>query len=194
MPDSAPKKLDRRVVRTRRMLRDALIALIEERGYDPITVQDITDRADLARTTFYLHYKDKDELLFSSMQEIYDDLLSRIRPGVMDDDADWRHVAEHADFYRTMLGEHGSTGFVVKLREFLAEVLRRQVLVPLIRAQGDDPRLPLDFMAHYLAGAQVGMMAWWLENDMPHSPEEMAQMGQQMAVNGLLWALNAPDT
>lgn len=57
------KQLDRRVRRTRRALQDSLTSLILEKGYDAVTVEDITDRADLGRTTFYLHYKDKEELL-----------------------------------------------------------------------------------------------------------------------------------
>ncbi len=73
MNTSTPK-IDRRVQRTRQLLRDALMALIVEKGYDAISVQDITDHANVARPTFYLHYKDKEELLLSSVQEIYDDL------------------------------------------------------------------------------------------------------------------------
>src|SRR5438067_9701914 len=72
------KRVDPRVVRTQQMLRDALIALILEKGYDAITIQDITDKAGLRRATFYLHYKDKEELLFAILGETFDELVCKI--------------------------------------------------------------------------------------------------------------------
>ena len=63
-------KMDRRAQRTRELLQKALIELISERGYDAITIQDIVDRANLGRTTFYLHYNSKDELFMSCHEAI----------------------------------------------------------------------------------------------------------------------------
>src|SRR5690348_13436851 len=77
MESITPRKEDRRKERTRQLLRDALLELISEKGYEAITLQDITDRANVARPTFYLHFKDKQDLLFSSIREIYDDLVAR---------------------------------------------------------------------------------------------------------------------
>ncbi len=71
-------KTDRRVSRTRRQLRNALMALILERGYNAVTIEDITERADLGRTTFYLHFRDKEELLVESLEEIAADLKSQV--------------------------------------------------------------------------------------------------------------------
>lgn len=76
------KKLDPRVRRTRQLLRDALVALIDEQGYEKITVQDITQRATLNRATFYLHYRDKLDLLYQSSAEILQELVSSIQPTV----------------------------------------------------------------------------------------------------------------
>src|SRR5688572_15483761 len=72
------RKVDRRIQRTRTLLRDALMRLIIRRGYDEITIQDITDEANVARTTFYLHFSDKDDLLFSTMRDVYEDLFARV--------------------------------------------------------------------------------------------------------------------
>jgi AcrR family transcriptional regulator len=74
---AAAAKIDRRKARTRQLLRDALMALIVEKGYEAISIQDIVDRANVARPTFYLHFKDKEELLFTSLVEIYEELFSR---------------------------------------------------------------------------------------------------------------------
>lgn len=74
------KTLDRRARRTRRVLKDALLALVLEKGYDAVTVEDITQRADLGRTTFYLHYRDKEELLLEAIGSIANDLIARLPP------------------------------------------------------------------------------------------------------------------
>ena len=71
------KKEDRRVGRTRRLMHEALMALIVEKGYETVTVQDILDRADVGRSTFYAHYRDKDELLLSSFEHLRTLLASR---------------------------------------------------------------------------------------------------------------------
>jgi AcrR family transcriptional regulator len=102
-----PRKPDRRVLRTRRQLQDALMALVLEKGYDAVTIEDITERADLGRTTFYLHYKDKDELLMQSLEAVYDDLVDQIQQRTIDEwvaqgQGPWtlafQHAAENAAF------------------------------------------------------------------------------------------------
>ena len=110
--------------------------LIVEKGYESITVQDITDRANVARTTFYLHFNDKEELLFTSMQKIYDGLVSG-HDGFMPmdgqrtnstrvpcDTSDFKHVAEYADFYRMMLSKQGSVVFILRVMSYLTEVIK----------------------------------------------------------------------
>ena len=193
--DENKPRTDRRIVRTRQMLRDALIELIVERGYDAINIQDITDRANVARTTFYLHFTDKDELLFSSMREIYQDLFHSILEGKNDSNmfpmetaVDYLHVQKHADFYRIMVGEHGSPVFITRLRHFLAEAMRDYVIQPLLNA-GAEAKIPVDVLANLLAGAHIGIIAWWLEQDMPYSPEEMARMHEHTLLNGMGWAM-----
>jgi AcrR family transcriptional regulator len=66
------RKIDPRIERTREMLRNALMALIQEKGFDAISVQDITERARLNRATFYLHYRDKQDLLIRTNEEVFD--------------------------------------------------------------------------------------------------------------------------
>ncbi len=73
------KKLDPRVVRTRQMLRDALVATILDKGYDATNIQDITERAGLRRATFYLHYRDKEELLLSMLHDTVDELIEQMK-------------------------------------------------------------------------------------------------------------------
>src|SRR5215813_4202218 len=101
------RKTDPRVIRTRQMLRDALIATILDKGYDATSIQDITDRAGLRRATFYLHYKDKDELLLHMLRDTLDELMHQMEaqspaaftPENMrsEDELVFRHVQERAD-------------------------------------------------------------------------------------------------
>jgi AcrR family transcriptional regulator len=131
------KKPDRRVERTRKLLRDSLIALILEKGYDAVTVQDITDRANLGRATFYLHYRDKDDLLLSMMEEILQDVMERTMPltenpqflvdGQPPSLLAFQYAGEHADFYRAMLGEGGLAGVMTRFRKSGAARVQEQI-------------------------------------------------------------------
>ena len=180
-----PKKLDPRVIRTRQMLREALVSLIEEKGFDALTVQDITDRAALNRATFYLHYQDKQELLVKSLHDAIDELMCDI--GASTDEqgqlvfdgsarsvkATFEHVAQHAQFYRVMLSAEGVASFIAGVRDYMVEITLKW-----LNALQPDPRrsqVPLEIVANSLSWSLLGVLIWWLEHDMPHSPEYMAE-------------------
>ncbi|MBC8098447.1 MAG: TetR/AcrR family transcriptional regulator [Armatimonadetes bacterium] len=196
------RKPDRRVVRTRHLLRDALMTLITERGYDAITVQDIADQADVARTTFYLHFKDKDELLFEGMREIYAELFERLMvpspdanadfPIDLANPADFEHVAQYADFYRVMLSERGSIAFLLRVQAFLAQMFIQELFVPLT-AKGWQPRVPVEVAAYCCAGAQIAMIKWWLDNGMQQTPAVMGQIGKELSLYGTVWGMGMPQ-
>jgi AcrR family transcriptional regulator len=191
--EETTKKLDRRVIRTRRMLREALIALILEKGYESITVQDITDRADLNRGTLYLHYRDKQDLLLTSSNDVFNEVLSQLKPisaqNLGMDIAEhhltivFQHAAANADFYHVMLGEYGVPAFVTRLRQLLAQVSleRLQELRKLVPAKP----FPSQLVASYSAGAVIGVLEWWLENNMPLTPEEVARDTLQLTISGI---------
>ncbi|MDK3158974.1 TetR/AcrR family transcriptional regulator [Kamptonema cortianum] len=192
------EKPDRRRERTRRALREALIALIAERGYDGISVSDIADRADINRATFYLHYKDKDDLLFRGMAEIYDAIgqhhltitREQILSGaddLMNDASDFEHVRAHADFYRALFSERGSIAFTISMLDYLAETFCCHMLEPL--AEGIEPAVPTDFIGAFLSGAEIGVIRWWLTRGDAYSPQQVAQMMYMMSIFGAAWAL-----
>jgi AcrR family transcriptional regulator len=186
-----PRKTDPRVVRTRHMLRDALIALILEQGYDAITIQDITDRAGLRRATFYLHYKDKEELLFSILGETFDELackMDELKLQLITPEAEmamhlviFKHAQENADLYRSILGGHGASTTIRYVREYLARTFTREV-------KECTPELelvmPIDVLANFTASIKLNMAIWWLEQGMPYSPGQMADMCTRLTLNG----------
>lgn len=197
-----PRKEDRRKQRTRRLLRQAMMELIIEKGYENITIQDITDRADVSRATFYLHYSKggKEELLNSSIREMYDELLGNYEPFSWDDvqrtgyadslmsPVDYQHVADYAEFYRAMLGDRGAPFFVSTVHNYLAQVCQN-VFSDSHFPDSHSPRLPPDMIAHALAGMHIGIVMWWLQSGLRYSPEEMAKMHYYMAAFGMWKAM-----
>ncbi len=189
------EKIDRRINRTRRLLRDSLMALILEKGYDAVTVEDITTRADLGRTTFYLHYKDKEELLVESIDAIANDLKAQVdlmAGAVGIGEAQPRpihiafaHAAEHADLYRIILKGEGATKTATRLRKIISDgaleflQARLQVLQPDVK-----PNTDLSLVADYFASALLGFMTWWLEAGSPYPPEQMADFFLDVFFNG----------
>lgn len=182
------KKLDPRVVRTRQQLREALVSLIEEKGIDALTVQDITDRAGLNRATFYLHYQDKQELLVKSLRDAIDELVTDI--GASTDEqgqlvgdesprpikAVFEHVAQHAHFYRVMLSAEGVPAFSAGVRDYMIEVTLRWLSA--LQPHPHQSRVPLEIVANSLSWSLLGVLIWWLEHDMPHPPDYMAEQFQ----------------
>lgn len=197
-----PRKEDRRIQRTRTVLREALMSLIAEKGYADITIQEITARAMVARTTFYLHYADKDDLLFTSMREMYEELIAKVPKPTLEnlknrqfdfgDSSGYRHVAQYAGFYRMMFGEHGSPAFMSRARQLIAKGYEEQLLRPI--ATQTDPTLPLDLVSHVCAGIQVAMISWWVANGLKQTPEEMNAITGHFLTKGMLWALGIEET
>ena len=182
------RKMDRRVQRTRKLLRDALMNLIMEDGYDAISIQDITDKANLGRATFYLHFKDKDELLLDVMEQFIDDFMEQV-PQISE--AQWRlddtkalvrlfdFAAEHYDLYRILIIGSGGITAANQLRrsvaENIADFIRQE-----IDELGAKPVVPTEFIANHFAGSLLATIYWWLDSDLSYTPEEMAEMFQKV--------------
>jgi AcrR family transcriptional regulator len=194
------RKEDRRKERTRQLLRDALLELIPEKGYEAITLQDITDCANVARPTFYLHFKDKQDLLFSSLREIYDDLAQRQHVScdpvelLAEDrqdgsDSDFQHVADNVDFYQTMLTDKGSMAFLLMVLEYLSTVVGNE-MVRKLTEDNTTARIPPDFISSFIAGAEIGVVNWWIKhNQMRYSPQQISRMMNHVSLLGTGWAL-----
>ena len=191
IPDQT-ESLDRRQQRTRRLLKAALISLILERGYDDLTIQDITDRADVRRATFYLHYATKDELLAQVLAAMFDELVAQIGPTITAGDpladktrmepflAMFEHVAAHRDLYCTLLSSGAGTRISQQIRTYLAGLLMNT-----LRTQKRDlVTVPVEALAFYLAGAELGLISWWLDSDSTLSPSEMAQLAHRLVLDG----------
>ena len=191
---SSPK-IDPRIERTREALRGALMALIEEKGFDAISVQDITERARINRATFYLHYRDKQDLLLRASEAVFDRLA--VEAGPIDrENLDFQkppqqlvvifqHLAKYQDFYRAVLGKSGVPAFAARMREYLAVFTQERMKNLYVIYPKTDPIVDEAFVSQYLAGALLGIMIWWLDNNLPHSPEYMADRFGWLSAAGI---------
>lgn len=189
---SSQRQLDPRVVRTRTLLRDAFVSLVLERGYDSITIQDIADRAGLRRATFYLNYKDKEELLTATLDGMMESITEEIMQ-IEDNPFDpacnekvmrmvFEHAEQNAHLYQIILQGHGAIRMVRHVREYMATKIRTQHADDLQAGSSD---FPVDIVANYMAASELSMLVWWLENNMPYTAAEMARMCSQLMLKGL---------
>jgi AcrR family transcriptional regulator len=194
------KPSDRRVSRTRRQLREALMALILKKGYDAVTIEDITSFADLGRTTFYLHYKDKEELLIESIDAISDELKAQI--GITAGEADdfkplgplaaielvFRHAGENALLYRVILSGGAAQKALDRLQEIISDAAQ-MFFERRMQGRAPAPQFPQGVILHYFSSSLLGLVNWWLGAGLPYPPEVMAQSFVSLFFNGANQAL-----
>lgn len=160
---------DRRVKRTQRLLAKALIALTLEKGYDVVTIRDITERADVGYATFFRHYHDKDELLEDVLDVVLAEMLELLLPANGTDPAAmgtliFRYVGEHSEVCRVLTGSMPLTRKLISLgtQSVRGDTLPQTASV-----------VPPEIAAHHIVASSVALIQWWLEHDMPYSPERM---------------------
>lgn len=186
MSQNKQLKQDRRVVRTRKMLRDAMIALAIQKGFAAVTVNDIAELAMVNRATFYRHYQDKYDLVESYLDELYAELNTETAPPPGPGEPNpglvklFEHIRDNAAFYRAMLGPHGYGGFGERIRQLTEATLRTrwQAALP----PGSQTQMPMPMLLGYLSHASYGALVWWLAAGMNHSPEQMARWLHQLTL------------
>jgi AcrR family transcriptional regulator len=183
------KKTDARVQRTRDALGDALIALMQEKPFDTITVQDVLDRAHVSRSTFYSHYTDKDDLLMSDADEFFEALSMALSQ--QDDKSDrvfpvrefFAHLSDVQPFFKALIKSGKYQENMGLARGHFARGIERR-LAELPQGQSIPPHeLPAIAFTH--AGALLSLLTWWLDRGMRESPAEMDQLFHRMVWNGV---------
>lgn len=182
-----PLSLDPRIKRTHALIKNSLLALMDEKGFDHITVRDITERAEINRATFYLHYQDKYDLLQKMVDEMMAAFLAafqlppdfEVTDFVANGDTppesfirQFEHISAHASFYRVMLGPNGLPGFSLRMEAVIRDSLYHRSII----AQPNDNQvtIPRDIIVRYVTSAHLGVIMYWLEHDMQYSPKYMA--------------------
>lgn len=186
-------KLDRRQIRTKQLLYEALMGLIEEKGADHVTVTDVTKRANVNRGTFYLHYRDVPDMVEQLENEVLErikgfaarlDFQDSIRFTERDETNPilievFEELARHGGFLRIMLGPKGNFSFALKLRKMLSTHLYDKIALAV-----PNPALPRDYVVAFMISANFGLIMHWLESGMDQTPAQLAQIMTQIAYYG----------
>ncbi|HEX6649148.1 MAG TPA: TetR/AcrR family transcriptional regulator [Pyrinomonadaceae bacterium] len=182
------QKTDARVRRTRNALGDALIALMQEKPFDTITVQDVLERAHVSRSTFYTHYSDKDDLLMSDAEEFFESLSMAL--SAHGDKSDrvfpvqefFAHLAEVQPFFKALVksGRYQENMDLAR-GHFARGIERRFAELPRGKSIPANDRPAIAF-AH--AGALLSLLSWWLDRGMRESPAQMDELFHRIVWNG----------
>ncbi|MER5630534.1 TetR/AcrR family transcriptional regulator [Streptomyces nitrosporeus] len=188
---------DRRIRKTRKALRDALVDLVLERGFTALSVEDVTQRADVARATFYSHFRDKEDLFARVTADLLAELDVRLRPAVRENAVGFtgrpilemlRHAREERDLYRIVLRGEGDGKPLRMFTDACARVAAEE-----FRGRSERnsvvPRIDPEVLARAWVGEQVGVLQWWVEHETPPMPaEEVVRMLLDLALRGRYWA------
>ena len=183
------RRPDARVLRTHGSLADALVALMHEKPFEAITVQEVLDRAAVGRSTFYTHFRDKDDLFLSEIEHFFSlvsTMLTQCREAsnrVAPVAELFSHIADMRQFYAALVAS-GKIHDVMELGQgYLARGIEQRLL-ELRQAHGlDAPRRAA--LAHSLAGALFSMLSWWIDHHMQPSPAEMDKLYHQIVWTGV---------
>ena len=186
-------KPDRRVQRTEQLLHEALMDLILEKGYDAITIQDILDRANMGRSTFYAHYRDKEELMLSGFQMQFDlfrrEYLQSALPAADPVQAGrdlslffFRHAGTHRGLFKAMIGEQGGKIIQEHTLAYLTTLIQDMIKTELSDRQKS---LPVEILAYYIASSYLSLLTWWLDHDLPYTAEQMDTFYQRLVFPGI---------
>ncbi len=183
---------DRRALRTKKLIRNALSELIEEKGYNNISITDITTKADINRGTFYLHYVDKYDLLEKIENEVIEELQESINNTRNIDAVStefvnnlnsvdkpmpfminiFEYIKENSKFMKAILGPKGDPKFHMKIKELIETSLFEKKMIKAFKAE--NIKVPKEYFISYVLSAHLGVIQQWIQSGMDKSPEDMA--------------------
>lgn len=178
------EKNDRRSQRTRHLLSAAMVELIREKDYNSITVNDIIERANVGRSTFYAHYRDKDDLFVGELDRVIELLSGRI-PG--QDEMPYfpslglfQHVGEEYELYKALVWTPGIDLLIKHMQKSLSERIEQG-----LKNSRKEYDVPLPVLANFIAGSFLTLLKWWLENKRVYLPEQMDEIFRKLTLSGI---------
>lgn len=169
---------------------DALIALMVERGYDDVTVQQILDRAGVGRSTFYTHFRDKEELLMANLENLRNGLLNHWRFLIKSQATTlgslgfalpfFQHLTSNRHLYRPFIRGEAGMIFERQIRRIFAEMAREDIAAKPGWAGRD-----VEGAVQFIVGGLMSIMAWWLDQRVNITPEELNHIFLRLSLRGL---------
>lgn len=182
------KNIDLRIARTHKMIKEAFFDLMDSIGFEKITMQALTKKAMISRTTFYLHYNDKYDLLDQIEKEILDGLKDialdlpvneMIKNGLSNEKSYllllniYKYVKENNQFFRLIMSENGDPSFYYKWNETIKEIVSHNIDISRFK-------IPVHYAISFLIGFQTSIINEWIKTDMKETPEEIVKMITQV--------------
>ncbi len=194
-----PTKVDPRVRRTRRMLRDALASLILEKDFASITIKEITERAEVAYITFYRHYESQDQLLMEILDDGLTGLLSHIETLAKQSETSalevegkliFEYIEEKADLFNILLKSQSVTRIRRNIVQKIASIFRKSC-APLEQAGN---QVTVNIASNHIATSLLSLIEWWLENNKKPSPMQMGRVYKSLIIDSTVGAVRSLST
>jgi len=197
---------DKRALRTKKLIRNALSELIEEKGFNDISITDLTSRAEINRGTFYLHYTDKYDLLEKVENEVMEEIREKTQcidsinllevdtinepiPFIVEL---FQYFKDNSKFMKAILGPKGDPLFHHKVKEFIENNLFEKA--PIKTQNKQNILVPETYFISYVLSAHLGVVQHWLESGMDKSPKEMALILSRMFLLGPYKVITSKNT
>jgi AcrR family transcriptional regulator len=193
---AAPTKVDPRVRRTRRLLRDALVSLILEKDYPSISIKEITERAEVAYITFFRHFDSMDELLMEVLDEGQLELMGRVETLAKQSEKPtletegrliFEYIQQNADLFRVLLRSQSVSRVRKKVVRNIAAIFQRSC-TPM--ASSNSP-VTVDIAANHIATSLLSLIEWWLENRLSPPPSDMGKVYKSLIVDSTMGAVRS---
>lgn len=193
---AAPEKVDPRVRRTHRMLRDALVSLILEKDYASISIREITDRAEVAYITFFRHFESLDQLLMDVLDEGLAELLVHIETlakhsGTSALEIEGRLIFEYikqkADLFRILFKSQSVTRVRKRVVRNIAVIFQKSCM-PLARTEN---QMAVAILSNHIATSLLALIEWWLDNRMMPAPAQMGKVYKSLIIDSTVGSLNS---
>ena len=177
-----------RVLETKEKLRDAFFELYATKKIERISIKDITEIAQLNRGTFYVYYKDIYELLEKTEDELIEELMRKLKNIIIkilrDEDIDqflppMEFYQRYSKILRVLLGVNGDPNFIYKMKVIIKKTLRE-----LLQKEKIPQFEYIEFVMEYISSAQIGIISYWLQNDMQPPVKELGDMIKKITLHG----------
>lgn len=196
--------MDLRVIRTKNAIRNALVELIEEKGFKAFTVKDITNKAKINRGTFYAHYQDKYDLMIKCQEEIMQEMSKLVKQNLPNVIAEFEtnsppitpftlavsifeYLNDNSEFMKAVLSPKGDLSFQTTLKDFMWKTLFENNPHALVKKE--NLLVPVQYLTSYIASAHIGVIQQWLNSGRKESPQEMAQILSTITIHGPFFAI-----